>query len=60
VKKYTFLVIVIVAGIGMMAAVFGSDFVKMSVPTQEYEVFVDPIICTYLNIFHRVFRGWRK
>jgi len=44
VKKYTLLVIAIVAGIGIMVAVFGSDFVKMSVPTQEYEVFVDPII----------------
>jgi len=44
VKKYTLLVIAIVAGIGIMGIVFGSDFVKMSVPTQEYEVFVDPII----------------
>ena len=43
-KKYTLLVIAIVAGIGIMVAIFGSDFIKMSVPTQEYEVFVDPII----------------
>jgi len=27
-----------------MVGIFGSDFVKMSVPTKEYEVFVDPII----------------
>ncbi len=27
-----------------MVVVFGSDVVKMSVPTQDYELFVDPII----------------
>lgn len=27
-----------------MATIFGSDVVKMSVPTQDYEVFVDPIV----------------
>jgi len=36
--------IAIGAGIGIMVLVFGSDFVKMSVPTKDYEVFVDPII----------------
>lgn len=29
---------------GGMVFVFGSDVVKMSVPTQDYDVFVDPII----------------
>ncbi len=43
-KKYTLLIIAMVAGIGIMAVVFGSDFVKMSVPTQDYDIFVDPII----------------
>ena len=33
-----------VAGIGIIAVVFGSDVVKMSVPTQDYDIFVDPII----------------
>jgi len=33
-----------IAGIGIMAVVFGSDIVKMSVPTQDYDIFVDPII----------------
>ena len=32
------------AGMGIMAVVFGSDIVKMSVPTQDYDIFVDPII----------------
>jgi len=44
VKKYTLLIIAMLAGIGIMAVVFGSDFVKMSVPTQDYDIFVDPII----------------
>ena len=33
-----------VAGIGIIAVVFGSDVVKMSVPTQDYDIFIDPII----------------
>jgi len=44
VKNYTILIIIIVAGIGGMAVFFGSDIVKMSVPIQDYDVFVDPII----------------
>ncbi len=43
-KKYTILIIVFVVGIGIMAVFFGSDFIKMSVPTQDYDIFVDPII----------------
>jgi len=44
VKNYTILIIVIGIGIGLMAVVFGSIVVKMSVPIQEYDIFVDPII----------------
>ena len=43
-KNYTVLIIVIVAGIGIMAVSFGSNLIQMSVPTQDYDVFVDPII----------------
>ena len=43
-KKYTLLIIAMVGGIGIIAVVFGSDVVKMSVPTQDYDIFVDPII----------------
>ena len=43
-KKYTILIIALVVGIGIMATSFGSDFIKMSVPTQDYDIFVDPII----------------
>jgi len=44
VKKYTLLLVVIVAGIGIIAVIFGSDIIKMSVPTQDFDIFVDPII----------------
>jgi hypothetical protein len=44
VKKYTLLVIVFLVGIGIMGFVFGSDVIKMSVPTQDFDIFVDPII----------------
>jgi hypothetical protein len=44
VKNYTIFIIVIVAGTGIMAAFFISEVIKMSVPTQDYDVFVDPII----------------
>ena len=43
-KNYTVLIIVIVAGIGIMAVSFGSNLIQMSVPTQDYDVYVDPII----------------
>ncbi|MFB5607015.1 MAG: hypothetical protein ACE5RI_06810 [Candidatus Nitrosomaritimum yanchengensis] len=43
-KNYTVLIIVIVAGIGIMAVSFGSNLVEMSVPTQDYDIYVDPII----------------
>ena len=32
------------SGIGIMAVSFGSNLVQMSVPTQDYDVYVDPII----------------
>jgi hypothetical protein len=44
VKKYTLLIIVFLVGIGIMGFVFGSDVIKMSVPTQDFDIFVDPII----------------
>lgn len=43
-KQYT-----VIAGIGvgvivLMAVVFGADVLKMSVATQEHDIFVDPIL----------------
>ena len=43
-KKYTILILVIVSAIGVMTVSFGSDLIKFSVPTKDYEIFVDPII----------------
>ncbi len=43
-KNYTIFIIVIAAGTGIMATFFGSEVIKMSVPTQDYDIFVDPII----------------
>ncbi len=43
-KKYTILILVIVSVIGVMTVTFGSDLIKFSIPTKDYEIFVDPII----------------
>ena len=43
-KKYTILILAIVSVIGVMTVTFGSDLIKFSVPTKDYEIFVDPII----------------
>ena len=43
-KQYTILIIVIVAGAAATALVFGLDVAKLSVPTQDYDIFVDPLI----------------
>jgi hypothetical protein len=44
VKQYTILVGVGVGIICVMAIIFGLDMLKLSVSTQEYDIFVDPII----------------
>lgn len=43
-KNYTILIILIVAGASAITLVFGFDVAKLSVPTQDYDVFVDPLI----------------
>jgi len=44
VKTYTILIAIIGGLIGIMAIIFGLDITKLSVSTQEYGLFVDPII----------------
>lgn len=44
VKQYTILIGLGIAAIGIMAAVFGSDILKLSISTQDYDIFVDPIL----------------
>lgn len=43
-KQYSILIAICIGIIGIMAIVFGLDILKFSVPTQEYDIFVDPII----------------
>lgn len=43
-NQYAVIVGVIIAVIGAMAVVLGLDVLKMSVSTQSYDIFVDPII----------------
>ncbi len=43
-KQYTVIVAGGIAAIVLVAVVFGADLVKLSVPIQEYSIFVDPIL----------------
>ena len=43
-KQYSILIAISVGIIGVMALVFGLDVMKMSISTQEYDIFVDPLI----------------
>ena len=43
-KSYFILIAIIVGSIGIMSVIFGLDIMKLSVSTQEYDLFVDPII----------------
>lgn len=43
-KFYFILIVTIVVVIGIMAIIFGLDIMKLSISTQEYALFVDPII----------------
>ena len=43
-KQYTVIIAAGLAAIVLVAVVFGADIVKLSIPTQEYDIFVDPIL----------------
>ena len=43
-KQYSVVLIIGIAAIAAMAAIFGTDILRLSVATSEYDVFVDPII----------------
>ncbi len=43
-KQYTVIVAAGLVAIVLVVIVFGADIVKLSVPTQEYDIFVDPIL----------------
>ena len=43
-KQYTVIIAAGIGVIGIMSIVFGMDILKLSVTTQDYDIFVDPII----------------
>lgn len=43
-NQYSILVGIGIGGIALMALIFGLDILKLSVSTQDYDIFVDPII----------------
>ena len=43
-NNYYLLIVVTVGLIGVMAIIFGMDIMKLSISTQKYDLFVDPII----------------
>ncbi len=43
-KQYTVIIAAGIATIVIVTVSFGGDILKLSVPTQEYEIFVDPIL----------------
>ena len=43
-KQYSVIIAISVGIIAIMALVFGLDILKLSVSTQEYDIFVDPIV----------------
>jgi len=44
VKPYTVIITAGIAAIVMLVTIFGADLLKLSIPTQEYDIFVDPIL----------------
>jgi len=44
VKQYTVIIAAGIAAIVIVVISFGADLVKLSIPTQEYDIFVDPIL----------------
>ncbi|WP_048097540.1 hypothetical protein [Candidatus Nitrosopumilus salaria] len=43
-NQYTLIIAAGVGGIIAMAVIFGADILKLSVSTQEHDIFVDPIL----------------
>ena len=43
-KQYAILVGMMIGSIAIISAIFGADILKLSIPTQDYDIFVDPII----------------
>ncbi len=43
-KQYTVIIAAGIAAIAIVVVVFGANILKLSIPTQVYDIFVDPIL----------------
>ncbi len=43
-KQYTVIVGMMVGSIVIISVIFGADILKLSIPTQDHDIFVDPVI----------------
>ncbi len=43
-KQYSIIIAVGIAAIAIVIVFFSADLLKLSIPTQEYDIFVDPIL----------------
>lgn len=43
-KKYTILIGIAIAGIAIMGVIFALDISKVTIATQDYDIFVDPLL----------------
>ena len=43
-KQYSIILAIGIVGIVIMGIIFGMDILKLSISTQEYDIFVDPIL----------------
>ena len=43
-KQYTVIIAAGISAIVIVIVIFGADILKLSVPTKEYDIFVDPIL----------------
>ena len=43
-KQYTVILAVGIVVIGIMSVIFGADILKLSISTQDHDIFVDPIL----------------
>jgi len=44
VNLYTVILFIGIIAIGIMIVIFGADILKLSIATQDYDIFVDPIL----------------
>ena len=43
-KQYTVIVGMVIGSIVIISVIFGADILKLSIPTQDHDIFVDPVI----------------